>query len=352
MSKERNNAMDDPRLVQAVQIVEKALEQMRALKIAPTPENLTVWYHFVEGGMPQLNKELNKLLARHVGFSVELCEQLYDTYFVDSDRRQLDLLREAVGALIEQLSNRVINNFADELDAYDEVLASCVDKLSDIPNVEDLNMLVSLLSRASIRARESASSSQQTIDRLKRELDELKTAFLELERHALQDSLTGAGNRRAFDHLFREQLVQSQQTEEPCCLLLVDIDEFKKFNDTYGHLVGDKVLRFVALMLTKMIKGRDKLARYGGEEFAIVLPETDFSGGMSLANSIVTSIAKTRLIVGEKQDSLDPVTVSVGVACCRADDLPETLFERADKALYEAKKSGRNRAVGDVDAAQ
>ncbi|MEC8429289.1 MAG: GGDEF domain-containing protein, partial [Pseudomonadota bacterium] len=121
----------------------------------------------------------------------------------------------------------------------------------------------------------------------------------------------------------------------------------KKFNDTYGHLVGDKVLRFVALMLTKMIKGRDKLARYGGEEFAIVLPETDFAGGMSLASSIVSSIAKTRLIVGEKQDTLDPVTVSVGVACCREDDLPETLFERADQALYQAKQSGRNKAVGE-----
>lgn len=339
--------MEDPRLTQAVQIVEKALEQMRALKIMPTPENITVWYHFIEGSMPQLTKELNKLLARQVDFTVELCEQLHDTYFVDSDRRQLDLLRDAVGKLIEQLSNTVINEFTDELDAYDSVLESCVEKLDGIPNAEDLKMLASLLSRASTHARESTSSAKQTIERMKRELEELKTAFMELERHALQDSLTGAGNRRAFDQLFREQLSHSQKVGESCCLLLVDIDEFKKFNDTYGHLVGDKVLRFVALMLTKMIKGRDKLARYGGEEFAIVLPETDFAGGMSLASSIVSSIAKTRLIVGEKQDTLDPVTVSVGVACCREDDLPETLFERADQALYKAKQSGRNKAVGE-----
>lgn len=339
--------MEDPRLAKAVQVVEKALEQMRALQITPTPENLTVWYHFIDGGMPQLTKDLNKLLARQVSFTAELCEQLYDTYFVDSDRRQLDLLRDAVGSIIEQLSNAVINEFSEELDTYDEVLASCVEKLDDIPNAEDLKMLASLLSRASSSARQSACSAQQTIERMKRELDELKTAFMELERHALQDSLTGAGNRRAFDQLFREHLSRSQKAEDFCCLLLVDIDEFKKFNDTYGHLVGDKVLRFVALMLTKMIKGRDKLARYGGEEFAIVLPETDFAGGMSLANSIVTSIAKTRLIVGDKQDTLDPVTVSVGVACSRSDDLPETLFERADKALYLAKQSGRNKAVGE-----
>jgi diguanylate cyclase len=338
--------MNENRVAVAAQLLEQALDQMRALKIATTPQNVTVWYHHFDGSVPQLSKELDKLLARQVGFTEELCEQLYTCYFIDSDRRQLDLLREAIGVLIEQLSNNVVQEFTEELGIYDEVLAQCGEQLDEIPNADDLKLLVSLLSDASDRARQSACTSKQTIDKIQSELAELRTAFGELEKHAMEDPLTGVANRRAFDQLFREHLFESQHSEIPCCLLLVDIDQFKKFNDTHGHLVGDKVLRFVALMLKKMIKGRDVLARYGGEEFAIILPETDYEGGMSLARSIVASISTTRLIVGENQKTLDPVTVSVGVSDSQATDVAESLFRRTDKALYDAKHGGRNQVVG------
>jgi diguanylate cyclase (GGDEF)-like protein len=167
--------------------------------------------------------------------------------------------------------------------------------------------------------------------------------FAEVERMAVTDGLTGLHNHRHFQNLLDQQVALAQRYGKPLSLLLCDIDHFKTVNDTYGHPVGDTVLRGVAKILSAQARSVDLVARYGGEEFAIVLPETDSSAARALAERIRVSVAAV-----EMRTALGPVkvTLSLGVATFPdVADGKQALIDRADQALYAAKHAGRNRFV-------
>ena len=126
---------------------------------------------------------------------------------------------------------------------------------------------------------------------------------------------------------------------------MIDIDDFKKFNDEFGHLTGDEVLKFVAGKVREMVKGRDFVARFGGEEFGVILPRTGLAGAAALAESIRSLFAETSLRTATASKYLGTVAVSIGVACHRPEESPEDLIHRCDQALYAAKKAGKNRVV-------
>ena len=135
----------------------------------------------------------------------------------------------------------------------------------------------------------------------------------------------------------------------PICLLLADIDHFKTFNDTYGHTVGDQVLKLVARMLSQEIKGRDLAARYGGEEFTIILPDTALDGAVKLAQQLCAVLAHKELKNRESGKHFGQVTLSIGAALYRPGESPAQLINRADEALYRAKGKGRNRVISETE---
>ena len=129
---------------------------------------------------------------------------------------------------------------------------------------------------------------------------------------------------------------------------MLDIDLFKRVNDEHGHIVGDRVLRFVAETLKRSIKGSDYVARYGGEEFALILPNTDIKGGSAVAEQVQVNVAKTKLTIKKGGAPIENVTISGGLSTLQADDTSESLLQRADKHLYEAKNAGRNMVRSDT----
>ena len=161
------------------------------------------------------------------------------------------------------------------------------------------------------------------------------------------DGLTDLGNRRAFDTYLQQQWQQFQRQQRPVALILCDIDHFKQYNDTYGHLQGDDCLQQVAAILREIPRrGSDLAARYGGEEFALILPETDSEGALKVANRIRHGLAQLNL-PHKSSPTNHWVTMSCGVASLipNSNSTPENLIEQADRALYEAKQQGRDRAV-------
>ena len=345
---EATAVVNDKSRVLARDRLKDALHSMREHAISTTPENISVWYHYAQGDMPQLKADIDKLIKRGEPFKEATCRDLYKRYFTEMDRRKMDLLftalRDLIFSLVEELGA-----FGGGVGHYGESLTDCANKLEQDIEEDELSELVARLRVETSEAKKVTEKAREKTDALSREIAELKTNLEELERSALEDSLTNVANRRAFDQVFGDFLSKSQEESLSCCLLLIDIDHFKSFNDKYGHQAGDKVLRFVAMMLRKLVKGQDFVARYGGEEFAIVLPSTSYEGGVSLSRSICNRISLSKLTVGESHLVVDPVTVSIGVSCSEKDDTPEKLFRRADACLYKAKEAGRNQVIGQHD---
>jgi diguanylate cyclase len=174
------------------------------------------------------------------------------------------------------------------------------------------------------------------------EVNSLTESLRRAQSEALLDSLTGLKNRRGLERAV-EDLMRDASGLLGSALLLADIDHFKIVNDTYGHVLGDKVIRAVAHVLRSNIKGRDVAARLGGEEFAVLLPQTSLIGAAAVAEQIRGTVEQGRICRPDGNESIGQVTLSVGVAIGRPGDTLEALLERADAAMYDAKRAGRNR---------
>ena len=178
--------------------------------------------------------------------------------------------------------------------------------------------------------------------RLARTIHELEVSKVALAEQATTDSLTRLKNRRMFYTQAEQNLAVCRRYAKDMSVLLLDIDHFKKVNDTYGHHAGDQVLVRIAQLLTMMVRGGDTVARFGGEEFAALLPETNRLGAAVMGQRIRAGIEKEEIIVEGRQI---PVTVSIGIATLAAEEVTsiDQLLNIADRRLYLAKNSGRNR---------
>ncbi|MDH4944191.1 GGDEF domain-containing protein [Sulfurimonas sp. C5] len=169
-------------------------------------------------------------------------------------------------------------------------------------------------------------------------IENLHARIKELEENSQLDSLTKTYNRRAFN-LYLTQLCDKEKIQEDMHFLILDIDDFKNINDTYGHVAGDKVLIFITNLLKKTLRDGDKIFRYGGEEFVIILNRIDNDSCLQIAHRILKLVSSNKLIY--KGTTLQ-VTVSIGSTKFHEGDTPVDLLERADMALYRSKKNGKN----------
>ncbi|HSD89964.1 MAG TPA: sensor domain-containing diguanylate cyclase, partial [Kofleriaceae bacterium] len=162
---------------------------------------------------------------------------------------------------------------------------------------------------------------------------------------AMVDGLTGLFVRRYFDARIEEEIERSRRYGTPFSVIMLDVDDFKKLNDTYGHLVGDRVLRAIANVVKDQMRGVDTAARYGGEELAVILPRTEMVGAYNLAERIREAIAELRITTDDDPPRALSVTASLGIAAYPESkaETGEDLVRRADRALYRAKKTGKNR---------
>ena len=181
-----------------------------------------------------------------------------------------------------------------------------------------------------------------------REITLLQEELEQERKRASTDPLTGLANRRAFTEALTHA---SQTTGAPgeLTLLMADIDHFKRINDTHGHLIGDRVIRFLAQVLQQNTKGKDLAARYGGEEFIVMLTNTGLRGAEVVAEAIRAAVADAKLVRSDNKQPLGQITVSLGVASYHPGEDPLETINRADQALYKSKQSGRNRVAVDMD---
>ncbi len=204
-------------------------------------------------------------------------------------------------------------------------------------------------------AKEEALQAQQQANRelekkVRERTEDLRKANSILEELSATDVLTGLKNRRSFDETAKREYVRCFRYQRPIALVFVDIDHFKKFNDVYGHLIGDEALRTVARILAHAaVRDSDMVARYGGEEFCILLPETETEGAVAVGERVRAQVEREEFLVNGQRV---PITVSLGVSCHRpsSPDLLDSLIREADEALYDAKANGRNQVIAHKDS--
>ena len=170
---------------------------------------------------------------------------------------------------------------------------------------------------------------------------ERANTYSEILQNATMDALTGLNNRRQFELRLGEQYAIANRQDSPLCAIMIDIDFFKKFNDTYGHAVGDIVLQTTANVIKEQLREYDIPSRYGGEEFCILLPQTNIEEAKIVAERLRSAVEAVNLEVAEGKTI--NITISVGLAQLDVKDMAEDLYMKADSALYKAKEAGRNR---------
>src|SRR5262249_42582390 len=293
---------------------EVALGQIRSLRQTAVPRNYEIWYVYATGYNAALNKIINETLARNGKLTESDLEQIYETYLPHiktTDR-------------IDKVGARVIGEIDDVMvlltealgvsTTYDVSLNGASEKLANAQTREQIKEIVESLANSTREMRETNKVLEARLTLSKNEISNLQQSLEAIRAESLTDPLTGLGNRKYFDHSIGAAVAAAQESGEPLSLLMFDIDHFKSFNDSYGHLTGDQVLRLVGMSLKQTIKGQDITARYGGEEFAVVLPNTALRQALTVADHIRRAVMSKELKKKSTGEILGRVTISVGVS--------------------------------------
>jgi diguanylate cyclase len=326
-----------------------AMSQMRALRQAATPRNYEIWYAYATGYSPSLNQKINETLAAKGSLSEADLEAIYGAYLSPTRlTERIDNVGTQVAGEIEQVM-AMIDVAAGTASNYSESLADASQKLDTSKDRDGLRAIVETLVHA---AKDMEQSNQQLEERLsesKQEINELQSNLEAVRNESLTDPLTQLYNRKHFDDALAQAIAEAHLKDEPLSLMLTDIDHFKAFNDNFGHLTGDQVLRLVALSVKQNVQGQDIAARYGGEEFAVVLPNTVQRSAITVGDHIRRAVMTKELMKRSTGEHLGRVTISIGVATLHKGETAASLIERADACLYAAKRHGRNRVMCETD---
>ena len=324
-----------------------ALDLLVQLQIAPTPARYTVTFLHQTGEMSELSQAINLLVGRNK-MTAQALDELYEQFFG----------RAIEEAELRDASHRIKRTVAEVVDCidaasgsaehYGNILAGLSDQ-SDTQLAADLSGAVANVLDETNRMAETNRKLEARLQASSSEIELLRQHMERLEREASLDALTGIGNRKSFDITLRDAVATANREEQPLCLLMIDIDHFKLFNDTHGHQLGDQVLKLVAKYMTDCIKGLDTACRYGGEEFGVVLPRTRLRDAISVGDLIRQHVAAKKVVNRRTGISLGQITLSVGAAEFRRGEPASDLVHRADEALYYAKQHGRNRVASETD---
>jgi diguanylate cyclase len=237
----------------------------------------------------------------------------------------------------------ILKNHSEVSQIYSVSLENAGRNLIELTSPEQLRVAIGYLITENNKMRRETGNLQSHLKESHLKIENLRENLEVAEETGMRDSLTSLWNRRAFDKMLAMQVETASQKNAPLCLILSDIDHFKRINDNFGHLIGDEILRLVASTISKNVKGRDFVSRFGGEEFALILPQTSLENALKLAMQIKHQLEIQKWVISKRNEALGAITASFGVAQLQPGELKEGFLVRTDKKLYDAKAAGRNR---------
>jgi len=325
-----------------------ALNHLAKYNLPVNPVNYTVWYEYVSGKNIKLNKAIDSSLHNNKSFDNTKVENLYQKYVADGDRIVISKLLTKISLMLKDVTNHVSETEGD-LTGHGSSLGELAVKITKVSDFKDIK---SIVDQMIIETKQLIDSGKRLQTRMKLSSDDLRQLQGELQKsqqEAQTDALTSLINRRGLEKKFEMERIRAKQNNAAFSVIMVDIDHFKRVNDTFGHLVGDSLLRSLARLLKGHLRRNDIAARYGGEEFLILLPETGIKGAKSVGEKIRNTLAGKEWKLKETGASMGKISVSMGIATYTLNEPEKSLIKRADDALYLAKNRGRDQIVTQED---
>ncbi|MDZ4363013.1 GGDEF domain-containing protein [Brevundimonas sp.] len=326
-------------------LARRVVDEMQAANVWPTPVNFELWLHYLGDPEGPLGREIQRLLAAQEPFTDATSEMLAAEYLPRG--RLSEEIRDAGRVLDRELASvaDAISKAHKSQSAYGDTLADASAVIEKVEGPDGLKTLVTTLTTATRKVQNENAALEKKLETSTREVAKLREHLEQVRRDAMTDALTNLANRKAFDEHLSAACEAEDADSKSLTLAVIDIDHFKRFNDTWGHQTGDQVLRYVASVLARVARQPRIAARYGGEEFAMIFPSENAGTVEAALNAVRHEIASRALRRRSTNDELGAVTISAGFAQRKRGESASALLERADAALYVSKRSGRNQVT-------
>lgn len=333
--------LEPAELDQKNEILRLVLPLMTKHGVPVTPENYSLWYEYVLGENTRLCSRMDELIAQQVEFTESLSQELYEHFVSRCNTDKMEAIRGNLQSIIKDVNTSLVS--ADMRAGYfSNKLGSLDSTLHSQRTLEDIEKLLkSLLGETN--------QMQQMIATLKQHIlaknEEVLVLQKELEQERIRskvDPMTKLANRSAYFAAVRDALDEGSSGPGRLCMLMLDIDAFRDINNTHGHLVGDRVIKFVAESIRRSVKGKDTAARYSGEKFSVLLPDTPFEGAKHLGQNIMNIVANAKLMRADTKEPLGRITVCTGLVVYKSGESVMDFVNRANQAMLHAKKKGPN----------
>jgi diguanylate cyclase len=344
-------AVDETRSVDAARkIAQKALVLMERHRVLPFPQAYTLFFTYCSETRLELNAAVDQYLRSGEKLTEERCAELLANYSWDLE--EVNAVSLIARKMETELASAVtlLDSATSSASAYGSSLETARDQVRQAGTKSEIVELVRGLAAQTTEMITQSRNLESQLQQSCREVERLTGELEHLREEASVDSLTQLVNRRLFDARMQQAAVTSTDTGAPLSLLLIDVDHFKKFNDTFGHLIGDQVLRLLGSVLKENCKGLDTPARYGGEEFAVILPDTSLPNAAKFAEKLRKRIADRAIVNRRTGETIGQITVSIGATGYLAGEDIADFIQRCDDALYAAKQQGRNRVISHAAA--
>ena len=330
----------DVQLRRSADIARRVLLTMGKWRVPASPANYQLWYEYIIAENEELVNAVQSHAESGSAFTQEVCDKLISDHLggLGGGDGLDDGSRQATEEILRNVLKEVLLT-GDAASQYGESLTEFSQALSSATSISDIQAMVRDLMTNTARMSEQSRQFQERLEEAQQQTEELRQRLETVQAEALTDGLTGLPNRRALE-LRMKEFMDAGIT--PCCVGMVDADHFKSFNDTYGHSIGDQVLKMIAASFNEVLEAPAFAARYGGEEFTLILPHTQPADAHSAADAVREAVASKQLKKEKTGEPLRQVTISIGLTQISPTDSIESALERADEALYLAKSNGRN----------
>lgn len=326
----------------AVSLLKQTLPEMQKRNIATTPENYAVWYEYVSGRNAELVNEINLLDLNRSSFTSNVHRELYQKHIASQHEATVNQLSDSVKQVINEFLLRSRHE-GEGLSVYSKALNDISSEVNTTQDIAELKLMIAQLIEHTKEREAATCAMQESLESMSNEMQRLKNEVARLSGETSVDPLTRISTRATFDEDLAMHISMSQSQDEALSLAILEVDQFDQFRDKFGDTIGDKVLKFISTLFKKHLKGNDLIARYDEYSFALLLPDTQLEGAITVAENLRQRLAKQTLSDSAEKLQLGTITVSCGVAELNKNNDIKSFNKRAEALLSAARFEGGNR---------